>query len=340
MDNHLPKKHNKARKNRRSRPWWSKELTELWKNICITEKLFKVCKESRGIKSKLRNEYKCAVDKFDKEFRKRKRAYFNRKQDNLEKMQTNNPNKFWKEIKNLGPTFKHEIPTETVNDDGSLETRLDQVLERWRHDFQSLFTTKDQNIFDEEFFHEITELKSELDNHFNDENISNDEINDIMNGIITFDEVSKFIDCTKRGKAVGIDSLPNEVFQNVQAKVLLHKLFVKCFDVGVSPTCWGNAIINPIPKDRSKDQRIPLNYRGISLLSCVAKVYSGVLNTRLTLFIDKGLVDEQNGFRKKRACIDHIFVLSSVLRNRMLESKSTFACFIDFSKAFDSVNRQ
>jgi len=44
------------------------------------------------------------------------------------------------------------------------------------------------------------------------------------------------------------------------------------------------------------------------------------------------LVDEQNGFR-------HIFVASSIIRNRLVESKSTFGLFIDFKKAFDFVNR-
>ena len=42
---------------------------------------------------------------------------------------------------------------------------------------------------------------------------------------------------------------------------------------------------------------------------------------------------------KKRSCEDHAFVLSSVLRNRMLEQKSTYIAFIDFEKAFDWIDR-
>ena len=51
------------------------------------------------------------------------------------------------------------------------------------------------------------------------------------------------------------------------------------------------------------------------------------------------LVEEQNGFRAGRSCIDHIFVLISVLRNRKALGKDTFLSFIDFQKAFDSVDR-
>ena len=53
----------------------------------------------------------------------------------------------------------------------------------------------------------------------------------------------------------------------------------------------------------------------------------------------KILVDEQNGFRKNRSCEDHIFSLSSVIKNRMLENKHTFTAFIDINKAFDSIKR-
>ena len=50
-------------------------------------------------------------------------------------------------------------------------------------------------------------------------------------------------------------------------------------------------------------------------------------------------MDEQNGFRAKRACIDHIYALSSVVRARLEGDKETFVCFVDFQKAFDWVHR-
>ena len=50
-------------------------------------------------------------------------------------------------------------------------------------------------------------------------------------------------------------------------------------------------------------------------------------------------MEEQNGFRSSRSCLDHIFVLTAVVRSRLQEMKSTFCYFVDFSKAFDFVNR-
>ena len=64
-------------------------------------------------------------------------------------------------------------------------------------------------------------------------------------------------------------------------------------------------------------------------------------NPKVAKFLETNniLVDEQNGFRAARSCIDHIFVLCSVLRNRKALGLETFLAFIDYKKAFDSVDR-
>ena len=65
------------------------------------------------------------------------------------------------------------------------------------------------------------------------------------------------------------------------------------------------------------------------------------MNKRLQTYLESNniLVREQNGFRASRSCIDHIFVLVTVLRNRKQLGKQTFLAFIDFKKAFDTVER-
>ena len=91
----------------------------------------------------------------------------------------------------------------------------------------------------------------------------------------------------------------------------------------------------------TKDKRLPLNYRGISLLSVVSKLYSFVLNKRLLNYLESEdmLVDEQKGFRPDKSCEDHVYTACTVIRNRMLNKQSTFATFIDLQKAFDFVDR-
>ena len=96
-----------------------------------------------------------------------------------------------------------------------------------------------------------------------------------------------------------------------------------------------------IPKSTSKDPHVPLNYRGISILSCVGKVFSGIINARVVYYCEENGVfqDEQNGFRKSRSCEDPLFVLTSIIRNRLSEGRGTFCAFIDMQKAFDWVDR-
>ena len=159
-----------------------------------------------------------------------------------------------------------------------------------------------------------------------------------LNSTFLLDEVSKAIDRVKLRKAYL--EIPNEILKNANAKLLLQKFFNLCFLSGLNPTDWDFSDIKPIPK-KDKDPRDPLQNRCISIMCCVAKIYSSVLNARIQKYLEENkiLVDEQNGFRASRSCIDHIFVLCSILRNRKSQNLSTFLTFIDFKKAFDTVER-
>ena len=119
------------------------------------------------------------------------------------------------------------------------------------------------------------------------------------------------------------------------------KLFQYYFDTGIFPSCWNQAIIKPIPKSKSKDPRVPLNYRGINLLSNIYKAYSSIINRRLSTYLESNdlLADVQNGFRKDRNCLDHIYVLYSIIKNRKNRSLDTFVAYVDFFKCFDMIDR-
>ena len=75
--------------------------------------------------------------------------------------------------------------------------------------------------------------------------------------------------------------------------------------------------------------------------SCIYKIYSSILNNKLSKYLEgEGLfAEEQNGFRKSRSCAQHVFTLTETLQNRINNKKSTHLCFVDFSKAFDFIDR-
>ena len=111
------------------------------------------------------------------------------------------------------------------------------------------------------------------------------------------------------------------------------------FSSGRVPSEWSKGIIKPLPK--GEDLRNPLNYRPITIISIPCKIYANLLNRRLLKWLESNelLADEQNGFRRDRSCQDHIYALNSLIYNRKLNKKDTYACFVDCRKAFDTVNR-
>ena len=80
------------------------------------------------------------------------------------------------------------------------------------------------------------------------------------------------------------------------------------------PSSWLDGRIRPIFKNKG-DSSNPENYRPITILSCFSKLFTSVLNNRLTTFIDTNeiLQENQAGFRKAYSTTDRIFTLNSLL---------------------------
>ena len=127
-----------------------------------------------------------------------------------------------------------------------------------------------------------------------------------------------------------------------QSVSLLTTFFHRILQTGFTLKIWRQAIIKPIPKSSMTDPRTPEQYRGISLLSTISKLFTSIINNRLTRYLEDNnlYADEQNGFRGDRNCIDHIFSLTSIIKNRKNRGLSTYIAYIDAEKAFDRVDRE
>ena len=158
---------------------------------------------------------------------------------------------------------------------------------------------------------------------------------------ISIEEVVFATTRTKNGKSSGYDNIANEILKLPEIVPVLHTLYAYCFRFGKTPDDWFKSLITPIYKE-GKPKNEPLSHRGISLMSTVAKVFTSILNNRISAYLETNnlLCDEQNGFRKNRSCLDHIFTLTTIIKNRQHEKLPTYACFVDFAKAFDSVNHE
>ena len=157
-------------------------------------------------------------------------------------------------------------------------------------------------VFDDEFFENIKNLKAKFDELSNDEQEAGSNFNsENLNCDISYDEVAAAVESAKLGKAFLF--VPNEALKNDTAKRLLHKLFNVCFKSGFSPQDWLKSELKPLFKGGDKNPRNPLDHRPICIMSCIAKIYSCVLNVRIQKHLDSNnlLSDTQSGFRAGRS---------------------------------------
>ena len=116
----------------------------------------------------------------------------------------------------------------------------------------------------------------------------------------------------KNSKSPGIHYILNEFFKNCPKELIpvITKLFNIILDTGIISNEWTTGVIKALYKNKGDINNIN-NYRGITLLSCLRKLFTSVLNSRLYNYLthENILGNEQAGFRPKHSTLDHIFAL-------------------------------
>ena len=119
------------------------------------------------------------------------------------------------------------------------------------------------------------------------------------------------------------------------------KLFNLVFNSGKIPESWTLGVIKPIYKNKG-DPKLPENYRPITILSCLGKLFTLIIDNRLKFFTEKYNIIEENqaGFRKNHSTVDNLFIINSLIDIAKSSKNKLFCCFIDFKQAFATVWRQ
>ena len=154
------------------------------------------------------------------------------------------------------------------------------------------------------------------------------------------EEVRRNVGRLKKRKAPGICGIVPEMLKAGDEVMVewMAKLFNLVWREGVVPGDWKKAVITPIFK---KGSRLDCaNYKGISLLSIVGKVFGRILNERVKAVTDIKVMDEQGGFRAGRGCNDQIFVVKQIVEKTIEKNMKTYMAFVDLEKAYDNVSRE
>ncbi len=138
----------------------------------------------------------------------------------------------------------------------------------------------------------------------------------------------------RAGSAAGSDGIHNEALLHLGSYKPLLKVFNRILSTGHYPKAWRTATIIPLLKP-GKTAGVEANYRPISLTSCLAKLFERVVARRLAEAIP--LREEQYGFRSSRSTLDVLMWLRTYTEDPKIK---TTAVFVDFSRAFDSVDHR
>ena len=288
--------------------WWDGEFSSLKRDKYRALRQFRTfdSDEYRNLYITQRNRFRAVC--------KQKKQNFLRKKREALKAASKNPKEFWKLIKENRMT--KEVETSIPARD-------------WYNYFSDLFSNNDFPQKDLDFSDEES-LRSNR----------NPVDSSCLNLPIADDEIINSVKSRNNNRSPGPDGINIEMYKHTLTLTLpyLNKLFNEMFDSGIFPLDWGKSIITPIHKKGSKTD--PNNYRAISLIDSICKIFMNILNCRLSRWCEENTIldESQAGSRKGYSTIDNIFILTALAQKYLSKKRGRFYCiFIDFEKAFDNV---
>ena len=139
-----------------------------------------------------------------------------------------------------------------------------------------------------------------------------------------------------------VDTMPVSIFKKL-SNILnkpIRNLINASYKLGVFPNSLKIARITPIFKNGNNQN--PTNYRPISSLPYLSKIFERSMADRLMSFFNKFQIFSavQYGFRKKRTTLDALVNLTESIYDSLDQRKHHLSVLIDLRKAFDTVNHR
>ena len=168
------------------------------------------------------------------------------------------------------------------------------------------------------------------------------ETNSIFSfSLVSENEVRNLVKEIKIIKSSAIEGLSSRLLKDSFEVIIpeLTFLYNVSLQHGIFPEIWGIGRVTPIPKTKHRSTK-PSDWRPISQISLPGKLLEKIIHKQLShyLNIHNLLSDKQYGFRKGLSTTFAIFDVLKELYNNLNESEYSGCVFIDFSKAFDTID--
>jgi len=307
-------------KNRKRSPWIT---TGIVNSINTRDRLNKQSTLDPN-NQRLSELHKTYSDMIKKLITKAKHDYF------TDKMHTNKNNTkgLWDTANELLNRKKIIEPVSKVVDDGKINTEKSAIANIFNHYYVNIAKklTAEHNI--------------QVDGGPSDNIIANEHC--LFMTPTDTDEILKAIKNLKTLNSVGVDTISTMAIKTIQHKLapILAELFNKCFMLGYVPSAFKSAVVVPIFK--SGDKLSVSNYRPISLISNLAKIFEELIKKRTITFINKHNIINKNqyGFIAGKSTNDAIATLTKHINNSFDNSRPCVSAFLDLAKAFDTVDHK
>ena len=308
-----------ANKPRKGFTWYNKECTSLKKRLQNQARM--LAKNPRD--PYIRGQYNTAKKQYRKTVKLAKQTY---EVEAIQTLQTkaSNPKEFWAFLKDLGKNKE-------IGENNS------PTAEEWLKHFTALNSADPSSkAADSE---RINNLVRSLAEKLASDNTTNPTSQLTRN--FCREELERGMKSPKAGKAVATDLVSNDILKATSDIIspLLVALFNKILTYETFPEDWSLGIILPLFK--SGDTNDTNCYRGITINSCLSKLFMLLMNNRLQDFCNQHNIIHFNqiGFTKDFRPGDHVFTMKTLIDKSISQKKSLHVCFVDFRKAYDTVWR-
>jgi hypothetical protein len=163
------------------------------------------------------------------------------------------------------------------------------------------------------------------------------DANDGLVNSLSVEEVSKAIRALPKGKAPGHDGIPMEFFHECIQEIApdLHQAFTTLLNEGETSEYINKGIITLISK--SNDHARFNNWRPITLLGSIYKIFAKLLTSRLQTVLPNIIRPNQTGFVEGRSILDNVFITQESLSWAEESNQELVLLLLDFEKAFDKI---
>ena len=155
--------------------------------------------------------------------------------------------------------------------------------------------------------------------------------------MVILNQIIKDIDINKSSSIPFLSSFILKVAFLTVPSWLLH-IFNLSIATNTFPHSWKRATVVPLPKGGARND--VNNLRPVSLLPLPGKLLEKCIHSQTISYLDNYhiLTENQGGFRPNKSTISTVFELNNIVLDNTELDKATIACFVDFSKAFDTIN--